>query len=103
MGLCWNISSYALLVHIIAKVTDCIPGVLTLLLGDCHVYSSHIGAVNNILKRKPYKFPQIKLLKDIDSKSDIGTILKYIENLQYKDFKLTNYKHHPKIKIKMVA
>nr|QBK89041.1 MAG: thymidylate synthase [Mimivirus LCMiAC02] len=72
---------------------------------DCHVYNKpdHINAAKEQIKRKPHKFPQIQILKDLDPKSDIETILKYIENLQYKDFKLTNYKHHPKINVKMVA
>ena len=104
LGICWNISSYALLVHIISKVTNRIPGVLTLILGDCHVYSTHINAIKNILKRKPYKFPEIELLKYIDSKSsNIDDILKYITDLKHTDFKLSNYHYHPKIKIQMIA
>ena len=102
-GLPFNIASYALLVHIIGKVTGYTDGILTMVLGDTHIYSDHIEAAKTQIKRNPYKFSQIKLLKDIDPKSDIETILKYIENLQYKDFKLINYKHHPKIKIQMIA
>ncbi len=105
LGIPYNIASYALLMHIISKVTGYTAGILTMILGDTHIYNKpdHINGAKEQIKRKPYKFPQIKLLKDIDPESDIETILKYIENLQYKDFKLTNYKHHPKIKIKMVA
>jgi len=102
-GLPFNIASYALLVHIIGKVVDLTAGKLTMVLGDTHIYFDHIEAAKTQIERNPYKFSQIKLLKDIDPKSDIETILKYIENLQYKDFKLINYKHHPAIKIKMVA
>jgi len=105
LGFSFNLASYALLMHIISKVTGYTASKLTMILGDTHIYNKpdHINGAKEQIKRKPYKFPQIKILKDIDPKSDIETILKYIENLQYKDFKLINYKHHPAIKIKMVA
>ncbi|KAI7962212.1 hypothetical protein MJO28_000306 [Puccinia striiformis f. sp. tritici] len=48
LGLPFNITSYALLVHMIAQVTKTEPFELVIQLGDAHVYSNHIEPLSEI-------------------------------------------------------
>lgn len=93
LGLPFNIASYALLVCMIAQVTNLKPGKLRMLLGDTHVYQNHFDQVFEQLSRDPYKLPKLKLNKDV----------KFIEDFKMTDITLDGYKHHPIIKAPMAV
>jgi len=88
LGIPFNIASTALLVHILAKMTDLIPGKVILVVGDAHIYKNHIKQVQLQLQRKPY-IPCNVIVK---TKKD--TIEEYVAS----DFVLQNYYSHPPIK-----
>ena len=92
-GLPFNIASYALLLHIIAYMTNKIPYELIGNLGDCHIYKNHIEGVRIQIERTPHKLPTLKL-PDIDWNRGIDEILKQVKT---SDFVLENYEHDPKI------
>jgi dihydrofolate reductase / thymidylate synthase len=93
LGVPFNIASYSFLTYIIAHLTGYNPGNLIHILGDAHIYESHIDAVNTQIKRIPYPFPEL----DIDPEcTDIDNILE-------KYFTLYEYNFHPKINAKMIA
>ena len=96
LGLPFNIASTSLLTYIIANVTDLEPGEVIISLGDTHLYQNHIDAAKFQLTRIPYDFPKLKINKNLKTIDDI-------ENLQFKDFELIDYKYHPTIKAKMIA
>ena len=104
LGTPFNIASYALLVYIIAHVTGYKPGILTMECRDCHIYnkSDHLLAAKEQLGRIPFKFPKLFINKKIDSELTIDAMLKYIENLNYKDITLVKYVHHDPIKVVMI-
>lgn len=91
-GLPFNIASYALLLHIIAYMTNKIPHELIGNLGDCHIYKNHIKGVKEQIKRTPHELPTLKLPEvywsDLDS---------YLKQVKTSDFILENYEHDPKI------
>ena len=91
-GLPFNISSYALLLHIIAYMTNKIPYELIGNLGDCHIYKNHIKGVKEQIKRIPHELPTLKLPEvywtDLDS---------YLKQVKTSDFILENYEHEPAI------
>ena len=95
LGLPFNISSTSLLLCIIAKLTNKIPGRVTLTLGDCHIYENHYEQVNRQLKRLPYDFPKVVI-------PDFKTI-KEVEDSVYEDYELEDYVYHRGIKAEMVA
>ncbi|QQS39439.1 thymidylate synthase [Candidatus Woesebacteria bacterium] len=91
LGLPFNIASYALLTMMIAHVTNLKPGELVLSLADTHIYLNHIDQAKEIVKRKPYTLPTMKLNKDVKS----------LFRFKYEDFTLMNYQYHPPIKAKI--
>jgi thymidylate synthase len=92
LGIPFNIASYALLTHMIARVTGTEAKQLVIQLGDAHVYRDHIGALEEQLKREPRPFPKLKWARD-----DIEDI----EDFVYSDFVVEGYNPHPPIAMKM--
>jgi thymidylate synthase len=93
LGVPFNIASYALLTHMLAQVTDLDVGTFNHLIGDAHIYSNHIDAIQLQLNRTPYDFPTLKMNTEI---SDIN-------DFSMKDFEVLDYKHHGTIKAPMAV
>lgn len=88
LGCPYNIVSYSLLLHMLAKSVNMIPDELKTIIGDSHIYLTHIDAVNEQLKREPY--PLCRLLL----KNNKTNIFDY----NVDDFEFINYQSHPTIK-----
>lgn len=87
LGLPFNIASYGLLLHLLAKEAGLKEGRLVGFLGDTHIYSNHIEGLQEQLTREPYKLPKIQ--------TDNFTS---IFNWEYTDTKVLDYEKHPRIK-----
>lgn len=94
LGCPFNIASYALLLHIVAKITDKVPHELIASLGDCHIYKNHIEQVKEQLSRTPHKLPQLEL----PANADYSNIDAFLKSVKTSDFKLLNYEHDGVIK-----
>ena len=66
LGLPFNIASYGMLLELIAKECDMIPGELIGNLGDVHLYSNHIKQAKEQIKRDPYQLPALTKLDNVD-------------------------------------
>jgi thymidylate synthase len=97
LGYPFNITSYALLLKIIAKACGYKAGKLIITLGDVHIYEEHVEGLQEQLKRECFPFPKLKIAK----KKETG--LEFIESLTYEDFKVINYQSHSFIKFLMKA
>ena len=65
LGLPFNIASYGLLLSIIAKTVNMIPDELIGNLGDTHLYTNHLEAAKEQIKREACELPKIKITEDI--------------------------------------
>src|SRR5574343_55398 len=59
LGAAFNIASYALLIHIIARECGLNVGEFVHTIGDMHVYKNHFDAVNEQLSREEYPLPSL--------------------------------------------
>ena len=92
LGQPFNIASYSLLTHILAKHCNLVAHEFVYFFGNAHIYEEHIDTIKEQLTRDPYKFPTI----DIKNKHD------NINDYNVDDFELHNYKHHAAIKMNMI-
>lgn len=89
LGVPYNIASYALLVHYLAKLVGAIPGELIWSGNDVHLYENHVELAKSILEREPKKLPSLWLSNGIDNLN---------KPLSIEDIHLENYEHHPFVK-----
>ena len=94
LGLPCNISSYAILLHIIAKLTNTVPDEFKWVGGDTHIYLNHIDVVKEQLQRQPYALPKLKVKDRNQTK---------LEDFVMSDFELENYQFHPKLIAEMAV
>lgn len=89
LGVPFNIASYALLVQMVAHVTELELGDFIWTGGDCHIYLNHLEQVDLQLSRDPRPLPRVHIKRKVDS----------IFDFTIDDFDLVGYDNpHPAIK-----
>ena len=88
LGVPFNIASYALLLSMLAQVTDKQPGNFVHTLSNAHIYLNHQEQVDEQLSREPLPLPKLWLNPDI----------KDINDFTFDDIRLEGYESHPAIK-----
>ena len=89
LGVPFNIASYSLLTHMLARECNLDVGSFIHSLGDFHIYEEHFDQVQIQLNRKPKELPKLEFKKKDFFEYNIN------------DFKLVDYEHHPKIEANM--
>ena len=96
LGTPFNISSYALLLEIIAKMVNMVPDELIANMGDCHIYLNQIDGVKEQLKREPYTLPKLVISSKVNFNEGID---EFLDSCSISDFQIEDYRSHPTIKI----
>lgn len=91
LGVPFNISSYSLLLMMVAQVCDLKVGEFVHTIGDAHIYLDHMEQVKLQLSRETLPLPTMKINPNIRD----------INDFKYEDFELVGYVHHPAIKGKV--
>jgi len=88
LGVPFNIASYALLTHMMARATGLRPGDFVHTFGDTHLYLNHLEQAQLQLTREPRALPALWMNPE---KTDLF-------GWNYEDFRFDNYNPHPHIK-----
>lgn len=89
LGVPFNMTQYAVLVCMIARVSGLRPGILTHVINNAHIYQNHVEALKKQLSRKDQAFPAPKLVLNPD--------IKNFYDFQPEDITLDHYEHWGKL------
>lgn len=83
----WNVTQYAVLVHLMAQVSGLLPGELVHVIADAHIYDRHVPIVRELLKQEGFSAAKLKIDPTITNFYDFR-----IEHIQ-----LVDYQHGDKV------
>jgi len=98
LGHPFNVTSYALLTHMIARICGLKGRELVIGSVDAHLYTNHVQQTREQLSRAPYGYPTIKFSKKITDNPNLT-----IDDFTVDDITVVNYYSHPFIKAPMAV
>jgi thymidylate synthase len=93
LGVPFNISSYALLMHMVAHVCDLEVGEFIYSLGDYHIYQNHREQVEELLTRASLPLPRLEIRDEGQRLRGLQGLLK----IKYEHIALVGYQSYGKI------
>ncbi|MDH5738528.1 MAG: thymidylate synthase, partial [Gammaproteobacteria bacterium] len=94
LGVPFNIASYSLLLHMVAKITGLEAHEFIHTIGDAHIYLDALDQCREQIARTPYPLPRLH----IENRNQTR-----IDDFCMEDFSLVNYLSHEPIKAKMAV
>ena len=84
----WNVCQYALLLMMVAQVSDMVAGELVHMIADAHIYDRHVSIVRELIARPRFAAPRVSLNPKVTDFYDFTT----------DDLIVENYMHGPQVK-----
>ena len=81
----WNVTQYAVLLHMFASVSGLQAGELVHVIADAHIYDRHIPMVEELIKKQPFEGPTLWVDPEVKDFYQFTT----------DSFRLENYQFHP--------
>jgi thymidylate synthase len=88
LGVPFNIASYALLTHLVARVTRLDVGDFVHTFGDAHIYTNHLDEVDEQLRREPFALPRLVIAGEVRD----------LESVEREQIRLIGYRSHPPLR-----
>lgn len=95
LGVPFNIASYSLLTHMLAKITDLDVGEFVWTGGDCHIYHNHLDQIRIQLERTPRPLPKL-IMPEFSS-------LEQLLQTKPSEYLLDGYDPYPNIQMDMAV
>ena len=85
----WNVVQYAVLLHMIAQVSNMEAGELVHVIADAHIYDRHVPIIKELIAREPYPAPKFWINPEVKdfykfTRDDVK-VENYITGEQIKD------------------
>ena len=93
LGVPFNTTQYAVLVHLIAQITNLKPGIFTHVINNAHVYENHIDALKGQIDKLDEAYPAPKLI--------VNREIEDFYDFKVEDISLEDYKSHETIKMEV--
>ena len=84
----WNVCQYAILLMMVAQVSDMHAGELVHMIADAHIYDRHVDIVRELISRPTYQAPKVHLNPYVHDFYDFTT----------DDLIVEGYSHGPQVK-----
>ena len=94
LGTPFNIASYALLLHLVARLTGLRPHEFIHSIGDAHLYLDALPQAKAQLRRRPHPLPELRIADRAQAT---------IDDFRLADLALANYRHHPPLRAQMAV
>jgi len=88
LGIPFNIASYALLTHMIARECKLGVGDFVHSIGDCHIYTNHIEQCHEMLQNRSYRQPTLVIDAEFDLMRVIntGSVTEDMDHIRLPDY-----------------
>ena len=84
----WNVCQYAILLMMVAQVSNMNAGELVHMIADAHIYDRHVDVVRELISRPTFPAPTVRLNPNVTNFYDFTT----------DDLIVENYEHGPQVK-----
>ena len=84
----WNVCQYAILLMMVAQVSNMVAGELVHMIADAHIYDRHVDIVRELITRETYPAPTVRLNPEVTDFYDFTT----------DDLIVEGYQHGPQVK-----
>ena len=104
LGTPFNLAEGAALLHLVGRLTGYRPRWFSYFVGDAHIYETHVGMLQEQLRREPYPLPRLELAARVPDFAATGRYEpEWLEQVRPDDFALVDYRHHPPLTAPMAV